>query len=156
MRRLVVMRHAKSDWSAPVGDRQRPMTRRGRRQADEAGRWLAEQDWTIDLAVVSPAVRAAGAWEVAAAHLPEPPPVTHDEAAYTFEGEGLRRLVRALPKEVKVVALVGHNPAVSELVEDVTGRWVQMTTSALAVVELDSWHSRMGRLAAFGRPPGSA
>ena len=49
MKRLVVLRHAKSDWTQPVSDRQRPITSRGARQAGEAGEWLAAQPWQIDL-----------------------------------------------------------------------------------------------------------
>ncbi len=152
MRRLVLMRHAKSDWSVPVGDRQRPITDRGRRQAREAGEWLADQPWSIDLAVVSPAARAAGAWEIAAGALGQTPPVDHVGQAYTFDGEALSALVRAFPP-VDTVVLVGHNPALEELLEALTGQWVPLKTSAIAVVELDSWTASQGQLVACGRPP---
>ena len=55
---LVVIRHAKSDWDVDAADRDRPLAKRGRRQAPYAGRWIAEQGIVLDLAVVSPAARA--------------------------------------------------------------------------------------------------
>ncbi len=152
MKRLVVLRHAKSDWTQPVSDRQRPITSRGARQASEAGEWLAAQPWQIDLALVSPAVRASSAWDLAAAHL-DAVPTQRVEDAYTFDGDALLALVRRQPADLTTIVVVSHNPAVEELVEALTGRWVLMKTSSLAVVELDSWQSGSGELVAWGRPP---
>lgn len=149
---LVLLRHAKSDWDVPVGDRERPLARRGRRQAPEAGRWLAGHGPPLDLALVSPARRARETWELAAAELPEPPPVRVEEAAYAFDGDDLLEVVRALADEQGVV-LVGHNPATEELLERLTGRGARMTTACLAVVELADWRSDRGVLLAHGRPP---
>jgi phosphohistidine phosphatase len=150
-RTLVVLRHAKSDWDVVASDRERPLTRRGRRQAGEAGRWLASYGPRVDLAVVSPARRARDTWDLASAEWPAAPPARVDEAAYTFDGDDLLRLVRSLG-EARSVVLVSHNPAVEELVAALTGEWATMPTSCLAVVELDDWGSS-GRLVAHGRPP---
>lgn len=151
-RTLILMRHGKSDWSQPATDRERPLNARGRRQAAEAGRWLAAQRSPIDLAMVSPARRAADAWALAAAELASPPPVRIEEHAYTFDGLELLGVVRDLGEEERVV-LVGHNPACEELLELLTGQGAVMKTSALAVLQLASWRSS-GRLVAHGRPPG--
>ncbi|MGD8149903.1 SixA phosphatase family protein [Ornithinimicrobium sp. Y1694] len=157
MKTMVLMRHAKSDWSVPVDDRRRPLDDRGRRQAAEAGRWL--QGWLdsrgapLDLAVVSPAVRAAYAWDLAAGELDEAPPVRQVELAYTFDGDDLHEVVRGLPTELSTVVLVGHNPACEELLDRILQDGArEMKTSALAVIELSDWTSR-GRLVAHGRPP---
>lgn len=146
MTTLVVVRHAKSDWSGSHADRDRPLAPRGRRQATEAGRWLAAHGPALDLAVVSPAERARATWELVSAALPAPPPVRVAEAAYTFDGEALRDLVAGVDAEA--FALVGHNPAVEELVELLTGEVRPMPTSCVAVVDLEA-----GRLLAHGRPP---
>lgn len=151
---LVLMRHGKSDWSVPATDRERPLNPRGRRQAAEAGSWLGAQGYRIDLALVSPARRAADAWEHASAQLAEPPPLRVEERVYTFDGLDLLATVRELDDDVDKVVLVGHNPACEELLELLTGQGAVMKTSALAVMELSSWRSS-GRLVAHGRPPGS-
>ena len=59
-RTLILLRHAKSDWSGDEAGIARPLGKRGRRQAPAAGRWLAANVDRVDLAVVSPASRARG------------------------------------------------------------------------------------------------
>ncbi len=156
---LVVIRHAKSDWDVDAADRDRPLAKRGRRQAPYAGRWIAEQGIVLDLAVVSPAARARQTWALVAGELDVPPPTQVEEAAYTFDGEDLFAVVSALPESARVVALVGHNPAVEEFVETVTGWYAALPTSAIAVLEVPEWASvgpRTGRLVANLRPADSA
>jgi phosphohistidine phosphatase len=151
---LVLIRHAKSDWSSTGSDRRRPLAPRGRRQAPESGRWIAA-NLTIDHAVVSPANRAHSTWDLVAAELDAAPSVTVDERAYTFDGRELLTIVRDLPDVWKTVALVGHNPAMEELVGSLTGTWVAMPTSCVAVIDLPgSWaNAANGTLRAHGRPP---
>lgn len=146
MTSLVVVRHAKSDWSGDHADRDRPLSSRGRRQAAEAGRWLAAHGPRLDLAVVSPAQRARATWDLVAAELDDAaPPVRVEEAAYTFDGAELVSLVRELEG---CVAVVGHNPAVEELVLLLTGQARPMKTSCVAVLDVGA-----GTLLAHGRPP---
>ena len=152
---LVVIRHAKSDWDVDAADRDRPLAKRGRRQAPPTGRWLAAQDLALDLAVVSPAARARQTWELVAAELDRPPTTRVEEAAYTFDGDELLEVVRALPESAGAVVLVGHNPAVEEFVETLTGEYAALPTSAVAIVEVASWAGvgpGTGRLLANLRP----
>lgn len=155
-RTLVVVRHAKSDWSVPVGDLERPLARRGRLQAPEVGRWIAAHLEPPDLVVVSPATRARQTWDLAAAEMPEPAPTRVEPAAYTFSGDDLIELVGRLPADAGTVVLVAHNPAVEELIEALTGRWIRMPTAAVAVVALPAWGSGTGRLLGAGRPADGA
>lgn len=148
---LILLRHAKSDWSTGKADHLRPLAPRGRRQAPLAGAWLAEHHPDIDLALVSPAARAQETWSLAAAELPAPPPVQVDERIY----DGwLHAVVAGLPETADVVVMVGHNPDMEELVEELTGTSVRMRTSELALIELDAWDAPKGRLVSSGRPPG--
>lgn len=154
---LVLVRHAKSDWSGSHADRDRPVGARGRRQAPESGRWLAEHLPDLELAVVSPALRARTTWELMAAELPAPPPVRYDDAVYDFSAGPVLTVVRGLPEDARAVAVVGHNPALEDLARRLTGGWVDLPTSTLAVVELDGAWASAGdghaRLLAVGRPP---
>jgi phosphohistidine phosphatase len=152
---LVVVRHAKSDWSAPVSDRDRPLAGRGRKQAPATGRWIGQHCPPLDLAVVSVAARTRQTWALVAAELDDDVDVRESEDAYTFDGRDLVELVRHLPTSVHAVALVSHNPAVEELVEALSEEWVPMPTSALAVIELEDWAvagEETARLVAAGRP----
>lgn len=159
-RTLVLLRHAKSDWSAGEIDVRRPLKPRGRRQAAEAGRWLADNVGTIDLAVVSPAERATRTWELAAAELSSPPTLRVEDRAYAASERALLGLVRGLPSDRASVVLVGHNPGLEGLLGVLTGRWTAMPTACIAVLELTGpWSSAgraLARLIAFGRPPGDA
>jgi phosphohistidine phosphatase len=158
-RTLVLLRHAKSDWTHEVADADRPLAKRGRRQAPEAGRWLAAHLGHIDLAVVSPARRARSTWELVAAELPAATEVRIDQRVYAASADQLLRLVRELPDDRRTVALVGHNPGLEELVADLVGTWTPMPTSAIAVVSLaGGWASageKAGSLLGSGRPPAS-
>ena len=155
---LILLRHAKSDWSGDEIDLHRPLAKRGRRQAPEAGRWLADHVDRIDLAVVSTATRAQQTWQLAAAELSAPPPTRDEAAAYAASGAELLHLVHGLPAEAGTVVLVGHNPGLEDLASTLTGQWVPMPTSALAVIALavEPWASvgpSTGELRASGRPP---
>ena len=154
---LVLLRHAKSDWSHDEPDLSRPLAKRGRRQAPEAGGWLAANLDRLDLAVVSPANRARSTWDLVAARLDGPPPVRVDDRVYAASDDELLEVVRELPDELERVVLVGHNPGLEDLVALLTGRWTAMPTSALAVVTLPgTWSTAAagsGVLRASGRPP---
>jgi len=149
---LILLRHAKSDWSGGEADVDRGLAKRGRRQAPDAGRWLASSIERIDLAVVSPANRARSTWELDA-----PPPMRVEDRVYAASDSELLDVVRELPDDVNTVVLVGHNPELEELVSLLTGESVPMPTSALAVIDVPGSWSSIGRgcavLRAAGRPP---
>lgn len=159
-RTVVLLRHAKSDWAGDEDDAARPLASRGRREAPEVGRWLAAHDAELghlDLAVVSPALRARTTWDLVAAELRDPPPIAVVEAVYAASGTTLVGVVRGLPDDVTAVVLVGHNPGLEELVLHLTARQLPMPTSGLAVIELPAgWGDAgdgSGVLVAGGRPP---
>ncbi|MEO7006360.1 MAG: histidine phosphatase family protein [Terrimesophilobacter sp.] len=154
---LILLRHAKSDWSGDEADADRPLTERGQGQASDAGRWLARSIDGIDLAVVSPANRARSTWELASAELGTRPPTRIDDRVYAAAASELLGVVHTLPDDVGTVVLVGHNPGIENLVLHITGTRVSMPTSALAVVEVAGPWSTAGQspasLKAFGRTP---
>ena len=156
-RTLVLLRHGKSDWSGGEADRGRPLAPRGRRQAPEAGRWLAANLGDIDLAVVSPALRARDTWDLAADQLRVKPETRIDDRVYAASDDELLTVVPELPDDAVTVVLVGHNPGIEELASLLSGRWTQMPTSALAVITLSGpWSDAGGETAtlrAAGRPP---
>lgn len=155
MARLILIRHAKSDWSAGAPDRLRPLSDRGRRQAPATGEWVAAQFDEVDLAVVSVAARAQQTWELVAAELDPLATVIDSEDAYTFDGADLADLVEAFPESAEAAILVGHNPALEELVQLATGRYAHLPTAAVAVLDLAGWAAvagGTGAVLAAGRP----
>ncbi|MET7294623.1 histidine phosphatase family protein [Streptomyces griseoloalbus] len=145
LRRLVVLRHAKSAWPEGVADHERPLAPRGRRDAPAAGRALAEADCLPGLALCSTAVRARRTWELAAAQWGTPPPVRHDRRLYHAGVPELLAVVHEVPGEVETLLLIGHNPGLEALVLTLAGDGLDDTldrvrekfpTSAIAVL---SW-----------------
>ncbi|MEU3098290.1 histidine phosphatase family protein [Streptomyces sp. NPDC006967] len=145
LRRLVVLRHAKSARPEGVTDHERPLAARGRRDAVAAGRALAEADCLPGLALCSTAVRARRTWELAAAQWGTPPPVRRDPRLYHGDVPGLLAVIHEVPAEVETLLLVGHNPGLEDLVLALAGDGLEDTlervrakfpTSAIAAL---SW-----------------
>ena len=155
-RTLIVLRHAKSDWSGSEADIDRTLNPRGQSQAPDAGSWLAEHVPVIDLAVVSPATRARATWALASAELGHNPEARIDDRAYAASVNDLLQILRELPDELQSVILVAHNPGLEELVYVLTGESVTLSTSALAVLGVPgSWAELVASTAVLvtsGRP----
>ena len=116
VRLLTLIRHAKSSWQhAGLGDFERPLNDRGRLEVQSMGRRLAAIDFRPALLVTSPAERAldtaqAIAWEIGC------PRSAIDPVADLY-GAGVRQLVdvvRGLDPQLEDVALVAHNPGITD------------------------------------------
>jgi len=143
-RRLIALRHAKSDWSGAVADHDRPLAGRGRREAALAGRWLRENAADIDLVVCSSAKRARQTWKLVAKQLDNAPPARVDDRLYAASVRGLLAVVRKLPESARAVLLIGHNPGLEELVADLGGVGWPMKTSSIAVLSSRSEWAEVG------------
>ena len=119
-RRLMLLRHAKSDWP-DVPDRERPLAKRGRRDAPVIGRWLREHGYLPDTVICSVARRTRQTWELIALELGGSPPVTIEPRAYAASALALLYLVRELPATSRSALLIGHNPAITELAASLLG-----------------------------------
>jgi phosphohistidine phosphatase len=159
-RRLVLLRHAKSDWPEDVTDHDRPLAARGRRDAPLVGRWLARSGCVPDAVVCSTARRAWQTWELAAAELPAAPAPRLEPRVYEVTVLGLLMLVRELSDELRTVVVVGHNPSLAELAVGLAAPPPQPSasfpTAAVAVLGLPGRWSSAGpgeaRLLAFAVP----
>jgi phosphohistidine phosphatase len=163
-RRLVLVRHAKSDWPEGVADHDRPLAVRGRRDAPLVGRWLATAGYIPDAVICSTARRARETWDLASATLTEAsgaaPAVRREPRVYEATVLGLLMLVRELPDEHRVVAIVGHNPGIAELAVGLPAPPPQppasFPTAAVAVLGLPGSWAVVGpaeaKLLAFATP----
>src|SRR5215467_1492867 len=120
-RTLVLLRHAKSAWP-DVPDHERPLARRGQRDAAVMGRWLRAAGYVPDLVLCSTAWRARETWELAQAELGAAPQVRFSDAVYEAAPADLIGLARETASSVRVLLIVGHNPALEELALDLAGR----------------------------------
>jgi len=161
MRRLMLLRHAKSDRSEPGGsDRERVLNGRGRETAPRIGAYMASHGLVPDLVISSPAARTKETWELVAPALRKPPRVRYDEDIYRNDPRLLIDLIAETEPGVQVLLLVGHNPSLASVAELLTASGhgdarqrlrENFPTAALAVIDFpfDSWdaiHPRSGRL----------
>ncbi len=138
----MLLRHAKSDWP-DVPDRDRPLAKRGRRDAPAIGRWLHDQGYLPDAVVCSTARRARQTWKLVAPELGGSPSVTFEPRAYAASALTLLYLVRELPAACRAALLIGHNPGIAELANslaeapDGDGHGaLRFPTAAVAVFEI--------------------
>jgi phosphohistidine phosphatase len=171
MRRLMLLRHAKTENDAPSGrDQDRRLDDRGRKDAAEIGGFIATHPPFPDCVLVSPAVRAHQTWELAWAAMKDRVPPPHVELAPDLYGADPAQLLHSI-REVSAVdpqrlMVVGHNPGMHELAlaltdgGDAAGRRAladNLPTSGLAIFDFatDDWSDvafRRGRLVLFVSP----
>ena len=115
VRRLHLLRHAKSSWDDDaLRDRDRPLAPRGRRATRRIASWARKHDVRPQLVVSSSAVRARETLQGVLPGLGEPE-VWIEVALYAASAETLLERVHALPNEAEEAMLVGHNPGLGDL-----------------------------------------
>ena len=151
MRRLSLLRHAKSDWGDPsIDDFYRPLNGRGKKAAQAMGRYLLEQGVKFDLVVASPAARVVETLKGLGKSGWQSGVVRYEQSIYGATTRELIDFIRSIGDDMQNVLLVGHNPTMANLVaqlarEDEAGLRSSVVakypTGALAELELDvdSW-----------------
>jgi phosphohistidine phosphatase len=167
MRRLILLRHAKSDWSvAGRPDHERDLALRGNDSAAKIGAYMARHALVPDLVLCSTAVRAKRTWVLVAEAFADPPKVIYDDRLYEVGARAILDVVRASSPQVHGLAVVGHNPGLRDLAElliaagDIETRQrllEKFPTAGLAVIDfpVDEWrklHGHSGRLDRFVAP----
>ena len=164
-RRLILLRHAKSDWP-DVPDSERPLAKRGRRDAPVVGRWLRARGYLPEVVICSVARRTRQTWKLVAPELGGSPSVTFEPRAYGASALTLLYLVRELPVSCRAALLIGHNPAIEDLASSLAelpaaagappSPGLRFPTAAVAVLEFDTdWADlapAQARLLAFATP----
>ena len=110
MRRLLLMRHAKSDYPHGVGDHDRPLNRRGRLAAPLMAAWLREENAVPDLAFVSSAVRARETWT----RMAMDGPAETREALYLFSASTILAQAKSAPDDARTLLVLCHQPGIED------------------------------------------
>ncbi len=143
MKTLLVLRHGKSSWAnLGLGDHDRPLKDRGRRDATRMGEELKNRDLVPDLILSSTARRARSTARRAAEAAGCADRIQETRELYLSGVEDqLRTVASRATDEHQRVMIVGHNPTLEDLVEHLTGEDERMTTGNLACIDLDidSW-----------------
>jgi phosphohistidine phosphatase len=171
MRRLMLLRHAKTEHNAPSGrDEDRRLDNRGHRDAAEIGTWIGRNPPFPSLVLVSQAMRTLQTWEIAWEAMrelvPEPVVETLPELYGADVPQLLETIRNASETDPKRLMLVGHNPGMHELAIALAGKGDaayrdalagNLPTAGLAIFDFDinDWSDvalRRGRLVVFISP----
>ena len=132
-KQLLIMRHAKAErdvkrWE----DFDRPLSDRGLRDAPAMGRWLADQRIWPDHVIASPAVRTRETARLVAATWDYQGPMELQQSLYEGSHRAYSAQIGLCSVSVHTILVVGHNPALEQLVEWLSGEWVALKTAAVA------------------------
>jgi phosphohistidine phosphatase SixA len=141
-RRLILMRHAKSSWKKPeLPDRERPLNKRGRRDAPRVARRLAELGWMPEVVLSSDSIRTRQTADLLVGDWKEPPAVDFLPSFYHGGVDELVEELSAVPSAVQCVLALGHNPGWEGALLWLTGDDGRLTTANAALLESegDTW-----------------
>ena len=114
MSRLILMRHAKSDWSQGTADFDRPLNKRGRNAAKRMARYLAEEEIQPDRVLCSPAHRTKETFARILPHLTRLRGVQFLPSLYEDMSADYLAIIRAFGAEAESLMVIGHNSATHE------------------------------------------
>ena len=166
MKRLLLLRHAKSAWPEGVEDHDRPLGDRGRRDAPRMGAYMASAGLQPDFALVSSARRTQETWALVEQAFAKPCPSRTVPAIYEAEPAAILAAIRTAPEESETLLVIGHNPGFENLAAllvlggdgDALERLrTKYPTAGLAVIvfDVECWENAApgtGRLEGFVTP----
>ncbi len=160
MKRLVLIRHAKSSWANPhLKDFDRPLNKRGKRDAPFMADQLKKKGIKPDLIVSSPAKRAKKtAKKIAKGVGYEEDAIVKVSDIYAASTTTLLAVIQNIPEDVNTLFLVGHNYELTDLAEMLTGEGlVNVPTCGIVSINYasSSWESvgtKRGKMDFFDYP----
>jgi len=168
MKRLLLLRHAKSLHDDAVRDKDRPLNGRGRTDAPRMGGYMHHNRYLPQLVLCSTSKRTVETWNLLGPELDAATQVDFVDALYLAQTRTIERLIRAANNEISTLLVIGHNPGLEECAqalaqkpagdeerELVAALHDKFPTCALAVLDFDvsDWNTaESGRLIDFARP----
>jgi phosphohistidine phosphatase len=155
MKKLFLVRHAKSSWDYPgLTDFERPLSKRGHRDAPIMGKKLKEKNIIPDLIISSPATRAITTARYFAESMDYPMEnINIDERLYEAGPADIIAVISDVDDSVHSLMLISHNPGLMEAADQLTGKVIEnIVTSAIFSIEFDtdSWKNISKKNAGIG------
>jgi phosphohistidine phosphatase len=148
---LLLLRHAKSDWSAGTADDfSRPLSKRGRKDSPRMGAWVKKKGLVPDYIACSPASRARQTAELLCDKAGFDPGIIEWNAElYLADLQTLLEIARNFPEQANIVMLIGHNPGMETLLRYLAEKEIQppkdgkyLPTATLArLLVKGNWHN---------------
>lgn len=137
VKRLLILRHAKSSWAdSSQDDWHRPLNERGQQDAPRVGKWLSERSVVPDVIITSDAVRARTTAQAVAKTAGYTHELIVEPALYLATPDDVIAVLNAVKEDAQVVMIVGHNPGLEEMVRRLTGDYLGLVTAAIADLEV--------------------
>lgn len=159
MKTLLLLRHAKSSWKdETLCDHDRPLNKRGEKDAPCVGEWLLQQGLVPDLVLSSTALRAQRTASLLAETAGYKKEIVLKRELYHADSGDFFQALKELNDKIGLPLVVGHNPGMEEFLELLTGHYEVLPTAALAQIELpiERWQDlnrkSQGRLIQLRRP----
>jgi phosphohistidine phosphatase len=159
MKTLLLMRHAKSSWKdEKLEDHQRPLKKRGRKDAKAIAEVMRKNDLLPDLIISSTALRAVETAEVVAKNLSDGNQIVALDNLYMGEPQDFINDLKILNNDYNTVMIVAHNPGLEAYLQIIDGEIESVPTGALGhlTLVLDDWKDisldTMGELVSLWKP----
>ena len=135
MKRLFLVRHAKSSWKdMNLDDFDRPLSKRGKENAPLMGKRLKKRGVVPDLILSSSALRAKATAKKIAKKLGCEDKVVLDDSLYDSDSDTMLKLLQSLDEKISVVFLVGHNPELNILADELVGFDENIVTAGIVEI----------------------
>lgn len=158
MKKLYIIRHAKSSWKdMALDDFDRPLNKRGKRDAPLMGSILKNKNISPDMIISSPTLRAKTTAEIIAKKVNYSKEIVFDKSIYEATPTKLHKILRKTDDKVCTLFLFGHNPGLNMLAEDYTEFYENIVTCGIVEIEFncDKWAEigpKNARLISFDYP----
>lgn len=158
MKRLFIIRHAKSSWKdTSLNDFERPLNKRGKKNAPMMGERLKKRGIKPDMVLSSPALRAKSTSEIIAKKVNYKKEIVFDEDIYASMDMILHKIIKNIDDKNETLFLFGHNPDLEMLVEKYVSFDEDLVTCGVVEVEFDckSWKNisrKNAKLISFDYP----
>lgn len=143
MKRLLVLRHAKSSWKGSLRDFDRPLNARGVREAELMGQFIATSSLRPEGIISSPALRARSTAELFVSSTGLNIPMAFEPGIYDASLSQLLNIVSEFDDAKATLLMVGHNPGIEQLLKFVCDGVHHVPTASLGsiVIESDKWQA---------------
>ena len=142
MKKILIMRHAKSSWKdAEIADHERPLKKRGLKDAAYIGKVLKNKKLIPDKIISSNAVRAADTAAIVADKCGYKKEIDYTNKLYMAESGAILELIHGQPDSIKILMVIGHNPGMEALVQVLSRKVESLSTASVAYFQADikSW-----------------
>jgi len=137
MKTLLLMRHAKSSWKeADLPDSERPVNKRGEKDAKRMGKQMKEKDLVPGLILSSNAERCRLTIKSVTEKSGFKGEIRYLDSLYLAEPPAYKDAINKLPEDADKVLVVGHNPGLEGLLQMVSGKLESLPTGSVACLQL--------------------